>query len=95
MAENISKKDLATKIAGSEEGLSVAKAERIITSLFGIIEEEMKKGNSVAIPKFGKFEGVMKAARKARNVATGETIEVPAKRYPKFKPSSVLKENVK
>lgn len=43
------------------------------------------KGEKITIQDFGTFMVVDKPARTARNPQTGETIQVPAKKVPKFR----------
>src|SRR5580704_3520940 len=51
-------------------------------------------GEAVKIPGFGQFKVRDRAARMARNPATGEQVKVPAKRVFKFLPAKALKEAV-
>nr|AAD03319.1 histone-like protein HLm [Listeria monocytogenes] len=44
---------------------------------------------------FGNFEVRERAARKGRNPATKEEIDIPASKVPAFKPGKALKEAVK
>ena len=58
------------------------------------ITKALKKGDKVALPGFGSFEVIKKAAREGRNPATGETIKIKASKAPKFKAGKQLKESV-
>jgi DNA-binding protein HU-beta len=55
----------------------------------------LKNGDKVALVGFGTFSVSKRKARTARNPRTGEPIEVPAKRAPKFKAGRDLKNAVK
>jgi DNA-binding protein HU-beta len=55
----------------------------------------LKTGDKVALVGFGTFSVSKRKARMARNPRTGEAIEVPAKRAPKFKAGRDLKNAVK
>ena len=55
----------------------------------------LRSGDKVALVGFGTFSVSKRKARTARNPRTGETIEVPAKRAPKFKGGRDLKNAVK
>ncbi|MDH4210561.1 MAG: HU family DNA-binding protein [candidate division WOR-3 bacterium] len=55
----------------------------------------LRSGDKVALVGFGTFSVSKRKARTARNPRTGETIEVPAKRAPKFKAGRDLKNAVK
>lgn len=88
------KADLAQMVQDELQGTK-AQAERVVQMIFDAIASEMAKGGSVDVAGFGKFEGRMQAARTARNPRSGETVQVPAKRAPKFKPGKALKDQVK
>ncbi len=70
-------------------------AEKAVDSIFEAITDSLKKGEDVSIAGFGIFSGKMRAARTARNPRTGEAIQVPAMRVPKFRASKTLKDTVK
>ncbi len=59
------------------------------------ITNALKTGDKVALVGFGTFSVSKRKARMARNPRTGEAIEVPAKRAPKFKAGRDLKNAVK
>ncbi|UCF71586.1 MAG: HU family DNA-binding protein [candidate division WOR-3 bacterium] len=59
------------------------------------ITNALRSGDKVALVGFGTFSISKRKARTARNPRTGETIEVPAKRAPKFKAGRDLKNAVK
>ena len=55
---------------------------------------QSSQAKPVKIPGFGQFKVRDRAARMARNPATGEQVKVPAKRVFKFLPAKALKEAV-
>ena len=55
----------------------------------------MKKGDSVLLTGFGKFEVRTRAARTGINPKTLEKIKLPATKVPAFKPGKALKSAVK
>lgn len=81
-----------TKRVKEALGLSSVKAaDETVDKLFELIAEIVKTGEEVPIGCMGKFVVVEQAARKCRNLQTGETIDVPAKKKVKFKPSAAAK----
>lgn len=72
-----------------------ADAERAVDCVFDTIEAAMKDGDQVSVAGFGIFEAKMRNAREARNPRTGETVQVPAMRVPKFRAAKALKDAVK
>lgn len=87
------KADLAEMVQNELQGTR-AQADRVVQMIFDAMADTMAKGEDVDIAGFGKFQGVMRAAREARNPRTGETVPVPAKRVPKFKAGKGLKDKV-
>jgi DNA-binding protein HU-beta len=69
-------------------------AVALIDSIFDDIQNAVISGEAVKIPGFGQFKVRDRAARIARNPATGEPVKVPAKRVFKFLPAKALKEAV-
>jgi len=70
-------------------------AEKVVDTIFDSITNTLKNGEDVSIAGFGIFSAKMRAARTARNPRTGEPIDVPAMRVPKFRASKALKDSVK
>jgi DNA-binding protein HU-beta len=71
-----------------------ADAVALVDGLFEDITNACIGGEPVKIPGFGQFKVRDRAARIARNPATGEPVKVPAKRVFKFLPAKALKEAV-
>jgi DNA-binding protein HU-beta len=74
--------------------LSRKDAVALIDGMFEDIQAAVISGEPVKIPGFGQFKVRDRAARMARNPATGEQVKVPAKRVFKFLPAKALKEAV-
>ena len=91
---NMNKADIISKVH-DVLGTTKADAERAVDAVFESIEAAMKDGNQVSVAGFGIFEAKMRAAREARNPRTGETVQVPAMRVPKFRAAKALKDAVK
>jgi DNA-binding protein HU-beta len=69
-------------------------AVALIDGIFEDIQAAVCSGEAVKIPGFGQFKVRDRAARIARNPATGQPVKVPAKRVFKFLPAKALKEAV-
>jgi len=76
-------------------GGAKAQAERAVDALFGTIVNTLKEGGEVSIAGLGIFSTKQRAARTARNPKTGEPVQVPAMRVPKFRAAKALKDAVK
>ena len=86
------RKDLVNEIS---EALRLKKTQiyPIIDTLFDVMRDNLVEGNRIEIRGFGALEiKDTKPKPAARNPRTGDTIEVPARRKAKFKPSKILKE---
>lgn len=90
----MNKKDLADAVAGKID-CSKADAERAVEQVIDSIVSALKKGDEVSIAGLGIFSAKMRAARTARNPRTGESIQVPAMRVPKFRAAKGLKDAVR
>jgi DNA-binding protein HU-beta len=75
-------------------GTKVA-AEEVVDTVLNSIINTMKKGEEVSIAGLGIFSVKQRAARTARNPKTGESIQVPSMRVPKFRAAKGLKEAVR
>ncbi len=75
-------------------GMSKADIDRVLDELRSATHEELKSGEDIFLPGLGRFEAVDRSARKGRNPKTGEEIDIPAKRVPKFIPAKALKEAI-
>ena len=72
--------------------LQKKKAAEFIDELVNLAYKEAK--NAFTIPGLGKLVLVNRAARKGRNPATGEIIDIPAKRVVKFRIAKQAKEAI-
>ena len=59
-----------------------------------VIAEELKKGEKIQLVGFGTFEVSERAAREGRNPRSGEVMNIPASKAPKFKAGKALKDIV-
>lgn len=90
----MTKAELIDKIANKAK-ISKRAANIVLNTFVESVTMALKKGDRVALVGFGTFSVTKRKARKARNPRTGETIQVPAKRAPKFRAGRDLKQAVK
>ena len=76
-------------------GGTKVQAEEIVNGIVDAMVGTLKKGGEVSIAGLGIFSVKARAARTARNPKTGETVNVPATKVPKFRPAKALKDAVK
>ena len=89
----MNKDDLISKVA-STVGLSKTEAAKSVNAVFSNISGSLKSGNEVRLVGFGTFLVSNRAATTGRNPRTGESIQIPAKKVPKFRAGKVLKHTV-
>lgn len=87
----MNKQELIDEIAIAAD-ISKAAAQKAVESLLDNIAKALKKGERVTLIGFGNFSVSNKKARMGLNPATGEKIQIPARKAAKFTPSSALKE---
>jgi len=90
----MNKVDLVGVVHEKLGGTKVA-AEEAVGALFDAITASLKRGEEVSIAGLGIFSVKARAARSARNPRTGEMVQVPAMKIPKFRAAKALKEAVK
>ena len=89
----MNKDDLISKVASSL-GLSKMEAAKSVDAVFSNISGSLKNGKEVRLVGFGTFLVLSRAATTGRNPRTGESIQIPAKKAPKFRAGKVLKHTV-
>jgi len=76
-------------------GGTKVQAEQAVDTMVDSIVKTLKAGGEVSIAGLGIFSVKARAARQARNPRTGESIQVPAMKVPKFRAAKGLKEAVR
>ena len=76
-------------------GMTKKDAGEALNTILDEITKVLSKGGEVTLTGFGTFRVGKRAARKGRNPKTGEEINIPASKSPKFKPGKSLKDAVK
>lgn len=87
----MNKKDLVSALA-SECDCTQAQANEFIDAFASTVVAELKRGNEVNMPGFGKFIAKHRPSRQMRNPATGAQMMSKAKTSAQFKPSVGLKD---
>lgn len=87
----MNKQDLIGVVA-AQTGLSKGDATKAVDGVFEAITEALKKSDEVRLVGFGTFHVANRAASEGRNPRTGEKINIPASKQPKFKAGKGLKD---
>ncbi|TET10487.1 HU family DNA-binding protein [Candidatus Aerophobetes bacterium] len=90
----MNKADLVEKIA-DQTGLTKKTSREAVDAIISAITDSMSREEKVTLVGFGTFQVMERKARKGRNPQTRETINIPAKNVPKFRPGKGLREAVR
>jgi len=86
--------ELVQKLCDDHPDLTVREIERIVSTFFDAISEQLQRGGRVELRGFGAFSTRDREARQGRNPRTGEAVNVDAKRVPYFKPGKEMRERL-
>lgn len=86
----MNKAQLIEELSGRFDG-NRREAQRALDAFVDVVTRAVAKGEKVAITGFGAFEKVERAARTARNPATGAAVKVKKTSVPKFRPGAEFK----
>lgn len=89
----MNKNDLIAAVAGITD-LSKADATKAVDGVIDAVTSSLKSGTEVRLVGFGTFSVADRAASTGRNPRTGESIQIPASKQPKFKAGKALKDAV-
>ena len=89
----MNKNDLVAAVSSSS-GLSKADSAKAVDGVFDSITSALQSGADVRLVGFGTFSVSDRKATTGRNPRTGEAIQIPASKQPKFKAGKGLKSAV-
>ena len=87
------KADIARRIH-QEAGIPEEVAVTLLDGILDLFKATLRKGEPIAIPRFGKFTVRSKAPRRGRNPRTGEELIISSRRIVIFHASAHLKADV-
>ncbi len=90
----MTKSELVEVIAERQGSITRREAEVVVNTIFSAIGDALADGDRVELRGFGSFTVKHRNARIGRNPKTGESVHVPAKIVPHFKPGKELRERV-
>ncbi len=89
----MNKQELVTHVS-QNSGLTKADAERALDATIEAVTSALKSGDDVRLVGFGTFTTAERQKSEGRNPRTGEKINIPATRLPKFRAGKQLKDAV-
>ena len=90
----MTKNELIEKVA-KKSHLTKRAAADAVNSTFGLIQDNLLRGEKTIITGFGTFLVRSRVARRGRNPKTGATIQIPGKKLPSFVAGKTIKRQVR
>lgn len=89
----MTKKELIDAVCDRAE-INRIEFEHGFNNLIEVVKNTIAKGEPIFIRGFGTMKAVSRKPKKARNITKGETITIPARKEPVFKPCKEFKTQV-
>lgn len=86
----MNKAQLVEKVAHAAN-MTKCQSELLIDATLQIIQKTVAKGEEVKLVGFGTFSRSTRKSRKGRNPKTGEPVDIPGGKVPRFKPGKDFK----
>ncbi|ERJ18709.1 integration host factor subunit beta [Salinisphaera shabanensis T35B1] len=90
----MTKSELIERLVQRQAHMSHRDVELAVKLLLDDVIAELAEGGRVEIRGFGSFSVHHRPARRGRNPKTGESVDIPRKYVPHFKPGKELRERV-
>ncbi len=90
----MTRSDLVEELADRFPQLTQKDAESAVKAILDAMSEAMERGHRIEIRGFGSFTINRRPPRIGRNPRSGESVAIPEKRVPHFKPGKALREAV-
>lgn len=90
----MTKSELIERIAAMQSQLSHKDIELAVKTMLEHMSHTLSSGERIEIRGFGSFSLHYREPRLGRNPKTGDTVELPGKYVPHFKPGKELRERV-
>jgi len=93
-SDNMTRSDLVEELAARFAQLTHRDAELAVKTVLDAMSDALVKGHRIEIRGFGSFSINRRPPRVGRNPRSGESVQIPEKRVPHFKPGKALREAV-
>ena len=90
----MTRSNLVEELAARFSQLTHRDAEHAVKTLLDAMSDTLACGNRIEIRGFGSFSINRRPPRMGRNPRSGESVAIPEKRVPHFKPGKALREAV-
>jgi integration host factor subunit beta len=93
-SDPMTRSDLVEELAARFAQLTHRDAELAVKTVLDAMSDALAKGHRIEIRGFGSFSINRRPPRVGRNPRSGESVQIPEKRVPHFKPGKALREAV-
>jgi len=90
----MNKAQLAEEVVSRTE-LTKRAAREAVSAIISVTTDSLARQEKVTLVGFGTFQIMERKARRGRNPQTGETIQIHAKKFPRFRPGKGLRERIR
>jgi integration host factor subunit beta len=90
----MTKSELIALLAAKQPQLDYKDVELAVKELLEQMSSALSRGDRIEVRGFGSFSLHHRPSRIGRNPKTGDSVKVPDKRVPHFKPGKELRERV-
>jgi len=90
----MTRSDLVEELAARFSQLTQRDAEFAVKAILDAMNDALVRGHRIEILGFGSFSVNYRPPRMGRNPRSGESVAIPEKRVPHFKPGKALRETV-
>ena len=90
----MTRSDLVKELASQFKQLTHRDAEFAVKAILDAMNDALVRGHRIEIRGFGSFSVNHRPPRMGRNPRSGESVAIPEKRVPHFKPGKALREAV-
>jgi integration host factor subunit beta len=90
----MTRSDLVEELAARFSQLTQRDAEFAVKAILDAMNDALARGHRIEIRGFGSFSVTHRSPRMGRNPRSGESVAIPEKRVPHFKPGKALRQTV-
>ncbi|WP_354447138.1 integration host factor subunit beta [Ottowia thiooxydans] len=91
---HMTRSDLVELLAERFGQLTHRDAEAAVKTILDSMSDALTRGHRIEVRGFGSFSINRRAPRLGRNPRTGESVQIPERRVPHFKPGKALRETI-
>ena len=90
----MNRSEIVDELAAKFGNLTKSDTELAVNTIFETLTDALVAGRRIEIRGFGSFSINHRPPRMGRNPRSGESVAIPEKRVPHFKPGKALRESV-